>query len=310
LLRPKNLRFLSRTNLIKNRWQQAEMTKIKNNIKFINEELIEEDSYLWRYIDLHKFLSFIFNKSLYFSRLDKFEDKNEGISLKQVYYQNLKRKMDNHPKFDDLRKIMSIDTLGPEMNKIEDDLRIIQRFNFANCWFLGNQNTESVAMWNLYSNPDSIAIKINYVDFKKTIIENGIENDDEESEIICSPIKYFDFQKTTDFIAHSTNLNDSVFQKDISFEHEKEYRLIIKEKTREIPEINYKPNMSRKGTELVYNSIFNYPGIELKLENFEKYNFEIIFHPKTQDWLKENIKKIVNLSNIKFKVSESKLELR
>ena len=293
-----------------NRWQQEKQTVNKKKIKFINEELIQKDSYLWRYIDLHKFLSFIFYKSLHFSRLDQFEDKKEGISLKQVYYQNLKKMLGNHQKFKGIRKIMTVDTLATEINQIEDELNIIQRFNFANCWFLGNRNTESAAMWNLYSNPDSIAIKINYHDFKNSIIENGIENNDDESEIICGPVEYFDFQQTTDFMAHSINLKDSVFQKDISFEHEKEYRLIIREKTREIPEIHYKPNLSRKVTEEIFNSNFNYCGIDLKLNNFEKYNFEIIYHPKAQNWIKENIKTIAELSNIKFKAEISNLELR
>jgi len=152
---------------------------------------------------------------------------------------------------------------------------------------------------------------INYNDFKNTILENGIENNDEESEIICGPIKYINFQENNDFIkAHSTNLTDSVFQKDISFEHEKEFRLILKEKMRKIPEIYYKPNISKESIEKVYNSNFNYPGLELELINFDKYNFEIVYHPKAQDWIKKNIIKIVELSELKFKVSTSKLELR
>ena len=63
----------------------------KVSIKFINDENIDQNTYLWRYIDTHKFLSFILNKSLFFTRLDKFEDQKEGIKISHLFYQNLRK---------------------------------------------------------------------------------------------------------------------------------------------------------------------------------------------------------------------------
>jgi len=285
--------------------------KDKNNVDFINDEHIDKDAYLWRYMDINKFLSFIFEKSLYLTRLDKFEDKKEGITINQLFYINLKKELDNHPIFDNIRQIMSIDTLGNEMNQIDSQLKKIQEFNFANCWVIGNNDSESVAMWNLYSKPNSLAIKIKFSEFKRQLIENGLGSHDSKLKIICSPIKYMDFQKNNkNILDKNENLADSVFFKDISFEHEKEYRIIAKENIREKPEINYKPNLNRKRIEQLYNNHWNYPGIELELFDFKNLNFEIVHHPKSQDWAKKNIEKVIKLAELNFKILESKLDLK
>lgn len=283
------------------------MREEKIDVKFINDEKINENTYLWRYMDIHKFLSFIFNKSLYFTRLDKFEDKKEGITINHLFYQNLKKQIDNHPMFDSIRTYMSIETLGGEMNKIDDELQRIQIHNFANCWVIGENSSESVAMWNLYSNPDSLAIKIKYSDFKKLLTKQGLQSFDTSREVICSPINYIDFQKP-DF-KNITDI-DSVFTKDISFEHENEFRIIVKEKEREIPPIEYKSNIHKKNSEKLHNAFWNYIGVELNFIDFKGFDFEIVHHPKSQDWTKNNIKEIIKISETDFKINDSVLDLK
>jgi len=283
------------------------MEEEKIDVKFINDENINENAYLWRYMDIHKFLYFIFNKSLYFTRLDKFEDSKEGITINHLFYQSLKKKIDNHPMFDNIRTHMSVDTLGGEMNIIDAELERIQKSNFANCWVIGENSSESVAMWNLYSKPNSLAIKIKYSEFKKLLTEKGLHCYDSTRKVFGSPINYIDFQNP-DF----ANIKDfdSVFTKDISFKHENEFRIIVKEKEREIPPINYKPNFHRKKIEKLHNEHWNYSGVELDFFDFSDFNLEIIHHPKSQDWAKKNIEEIIKISKIKFKINESTLELK
>jgi len=284
--------------------------EIENNIKFINDENISDDVYLWKYLDLHKFLSLITTKSLHLTRLDKFEDKREGISPVHLFFKNKKKAFDSNPIFDTMRTYMTIDTLGNEMNKIEDELKIIQRFNFASCWVIGDKETESVAMWNLYSDSKSLAIRIKYSDFKKSILEKGYKTTGYKKELICSPIKYFNFQDKNISEQNPNDLFDNVFLKDISFQHENEFRIIAREDERPIEPINYKANISRSHIEDVYNSSNNYPGIKIELIDFEKYDFEIIHHPKSTDWTKENINQIVKKFDINFKIKDSNLELK
>lgn len=284
--------------------------EIEKNIQFINDNDISDDDYLWKYLDLHKFLSFIISKSFHLTRLDKFEDKREGISPIHLLYQNHKKELDNHPMFEKMRTYMTIDTLGGEMNKIEDELKKIQRFNYASCWVIGKKQTESVAMWNLYSDPKSLAIRIKYSDFKKNILENGYRTNGMDKELICSPVNYLNFQDKKNIAEYIDNLLDSVFLKDISFKHENEFRIITREKEREIPSINYKPNISRSHIENLHNSIYNNPGTKVELENFEKYNFEIVHHPKSTNWTKENINEIIKKFEIGFDIYDSNLELK
>lgn len=284
----------------------------KINVKFVNDESIDDSMYLWRYMDLHKFLSFILTKSLHLTRLDKFEDIREGMTSKHLYFKRIKNVLDNDPIFDNIRNLMTIDTLGSKMNLIEKELKEIQRFNFASCWVLCEDFYESVAMWNLYSNPNSIAIKIKYNDFKKRILETGFDNLSHQGEIICGPIKYKNFQKNNEIFnpGQRNNLNESVFIKDISFEHEKEFRIILREKVREIPPIQYKDNISNIHIEKLYNDTYNYSGVKLKIKNLNDFPFEIIHHPKSEVWAKNNIKEILEKFNINYKVKDSKLELK
>ena len=65
--------------------------EIEKNIKFINDNEISDDGYLWKYMDLHKFLFLIISKSFHLTRLDKFEDKREGISPIHLLIQNHKK---------------------------------------------------------------------------------------------------------------------------------------------------------------------------------------------------------------------------
>ncbi|WP_158730022.1 MULTISPECIES: DUF2971 domain-containing protein [unclassified Flavobacterium] len=280
-------------------------------IQFLNDDLITSDMYLWRYLDLHKFLSFVSKKSLFFTRLDKFEDKREGITTKHLYFRRIKNVIENDPIFDSLREMITVDVLGSRMNIISKELETIQRFNFANCWLLSRDNFESAAMWSLYSNPNSVAIKIPYKNFKKLLLENGFDNDGFGRRIICSSVNYKDFQNTNHiFNPDQEEIEDSVFQKDVSFEHEKEFRMILREEPTDIPPIEYHENSNNEHMDKIHKSIYDYPGISLELKNFEKYPFQVVHHPKSQDWAKTNIEAIIKQFNIPFSISNSKLELK
>ena len=279
--------------------------------QFLNDDAISSDMYLWRYLDLHKFLSFVSKKSLFFTRLDKFEDKREGITTKHLYFRRIKSVIENDPIFDSLRQMITVDVLGSRMNIISKDLETIQRFNFANCWLLSRDNFESAAMWNLYSNPNSVAIKIPYKNFKELLLENGFDNNGFGRRIICSPVNYKDFQNTNHiFNPDQEEIEDSVFQKDVSFEHEKEFRMILREEPTDIPPLEYHENINNEHIAKIHKSTYDYPGISLELKNFEKYPFQVVHHPKSQDWAKTNIEAIIKQFNVPFSVSNSKLELK
>jgi hypothetical protein len=146
--------------------------------------------------------------------------------------------------------------------------------------------------------------KYKYSDFKKKILENGFNGDGSDLDIVCSKIKYVNFLNPN----HSEiELIESVFLKDSSFNHENEFRLVLKKDFKEIP-IEYRPQIHKKESEKLHQ--INEPfGYNLKLNEFENYNFEIVFHPKSQDWIKSDIKKICDIMESTIKCSDSLLEL-
>ncbi len=279
----------------------------KASVKFINDEDIDENTYLWRYIDTHKFLSFILNKSLFFTRLDKFEDQKEGIKISHLFYQNLRKTYEKDPELIKMTGGISVEIMGSKMNEIDKQVNQIQKSNFANCWFMANDYSESVAMWNLYSNPNSLAIKIKYSDFKNIISEKGLLSYYEDIEIVCSPIKYVDFISPK---IEETELLDSVFIKDISFNHEKEFRIILKKEFEKIPPVEYHPSIHRKKSEKLHADLHDKIGMELDFIDFEKFPYELIFHPKSPEWVKQNVKKILETTKTNLKTQESILDLK
>ena len=146
----------------------------KVNIVFKNDEFIGDEMYLWKYLDLHKYMSLISTQCLFVTRLDKFEDKREGTTVKHLYFKKLRNQMDNDSIFDSIREYAKIDTFGSLINQISSELEEIQRFHFASCWVLCDSDYESAAMWNLYSSPNSIAIKLKYKDFKTLFFNKRI----------------------------------------------------------------------------------------------------------------------------------------
>jgi hypothetical protein len=174
----------------------------------------------------------------------------------------------------------------------EMPLKIRQQKYFISCWLIHHR--ESVAMWNAYSDENGIALKFKASDLIAAIGEN-IDNTNENEKmktLYHGRIVYKDFFNPDDRM----NLKDEVpiigFQKDLSFEHEKEYRFLIKQDTH-----NFKEN--------------DIPFVKMKIEKFKKLKFNLIFHPKMEPWKKENIKSVIKaLGSKSIIINDSELNLK
>ena len=62
-----------------------------------NYKKINEKDILWKYLDFHKFIDLISNKTLHFNRLDQFEDPFEGATRKAIYDINLAKPSPTNP---------------------------------------------------------------------------------------------------------------------------------------------------------------------------------------------------------------------
>lgn len=250
---------------------------------------INENDLLWRYIDLHKLIDLATNLELHFTRIDQFPDPFEGVTYKliaQRYYAksthmtnpsiDKKTREEHNLKNKELLENYKIESL----NK--------QKSQFINCWIRSNR--ESIAMWNLYSNRDSVAIKVkarNLIDyFKRNIELQPLYYP--RYNFICGSVNYLRLNPFDPFQKPQLPKYSS-FKKDVAYDFEKEYRFLI---ITPASEIDSNPEFIR------YNITKNF--IEL---------IEIVCHPEMEKWKFENMKKLCKKIGLS-EPNKSKTEMR
>lgn len=246
------------------------------HIQGINNELINREDYLWRYMDVHKLISFITSKSLMLSRFDRFEDTNEGISKNQLAKQYALNDSEYQHQIQ-------------QSKELQIDVR--QKRIFASCWFSGTR--ESVAMWNLYASEGGVAVRIKVEDLLNAFVgENmNFENPDDIGSIYHGRVAYKNFFDYNDIEGFKDETRVIGFQKDLSFEHEKEYRFLVRQRYDD-----------RDDDFLPY--------VKIGLHNFSTLRFELLSHPRMAAWQRENIQGLLNrfgASNFEFQESELRL---
>jgi hypothetical protein len=104
----------------------------------------DNNAYIWRFIDLPKFLDMLVTGSLYFTRGDMFEDPYEGMPPDE-YMEAVRRG-------------------GTNIGSVQHQTRMFHHYRadfFINCWHMSDH--ESAGMWKLYAGVDAgIAIKSTY----------------------------------------------------------------------------------------------------------------------------------------------------
>jgi len=170
-----------------------------------------QDTIIWKYMDLWKFLDLIDNKKLYLNRVDLFEDNLEGLFPERNYFSDI----------------------------INEPLKKLRINKFITCFT--SCNTENYAMWKIYTNPEyGIALKSN----TKRLIKS-LSN--EEKEILIGEVEYLDIENiTTPFHIDNKQIFINCFTKRTYFEYEKEIRLYldIKENTNNIKGLKIKINIT------------------------------------------------------------------
>jgi len=247
-----------------------------------------DTEYLWRYFDIHKFLGFIIDRTFRFARMDQFEDPLEGIPLKalETYWEKVDLNLVQNKSLNELILDRSIfDSLPAPLRSRLNTINAIQKTNYVSCWF--NEQRESMAMWNLYSNPDAVAIK---VPFKKlcTHLKPKMLNE-HISRYYGGKVDYQDFTNLRQFTpSPGSRLPGVALRKDKSFSHEKEFRFVI----------TAKPGMKET------------TGIDTTAIDLKKLGFKVICHPRMTEWKKKNIKKILLANGYNTSFVESEIKLR
>jgi hypothetical protein len=167
-----------------------------------------------KYMDLIKFISLLYSKSLFFCRLDKLEDKFEGSSPLQneIYYEKWYRKAYDLNNIKSNEKDKSIKQNLISRSNMEEKFKAL---NCVNCW--NKYTSESYALWKIYSD-------INKGIMITSSVNNVIKSFEFTSENVqLSEVKYIDHN--TDLIG-TNNLNYAIIHKNISYNYENELRMI------------------------------------------------------------------------------------
>jgi hypothetical protein len=122
---------------------------------------ISDQDFLWKYLDFYKFLYLIEENKIFFSRIDQFDDPLEGLSDRIIF--DLWR-CNSTPDFEIMNPAIPLDKRQQIAANAKQGLEYIkevasttQRTQYASCWYLSSR--ESRAMWDLYSDLGSVAIR-------------------------------------------------------------------------------------------------------------------------------------------------------
>jgi hypothetical protein len=246
------------------------------------KEALADNTLLTRYVDLHGFLYFITQNKLRFARLDTFEDLNEGFS---IYTADAVKDVAQNSRaikniYEKDKMLERISTLKKQHSQLAQRYREHQKSLFACCWYMGNK--ESVAMWNLYSNHDSVAIRF---DAKQLInlIHEAAATQDDQLHMQYGCMEYADLSGVDDRL-------DSAcigFLKDDSFRHEQEFRFMT-EKDADEDTLEY----------------------ELQICDLKQIDFTVLSHPKMEEWKIRNILNVLSCHDLTEKFQPSELALK
>jgi len=157
---------------------------------------------IWRYMDFTRYLALLESSSLYFCRIDKFDDPFEGsttVADKQAW-----------------AAILS----NPASSQIAEWERTMAGFrrgvregNFALCWHASEY--ESAAMWRLYSKTDeAIAIQTSYSKLVDAL----------PAKAMVGLVQYVDYDNA---VMPGRNTLWPLMHKRLSFKHEQEVRAVL-----------------------------------------------------------------------------------
>jgi hypothetical protein len=247
------------------------------NFKEIKYPRLDKDQILWRYIDLHKLIDLLSNRRITFTRLDNFNDPNEGVSYNLIAqrYEVQKSKITNETLIRLLpdHEIKRIDT----KKLIEEKIISRRQCQYVNCWIKSNR--ESIAMWNLYSNKDSIALKINakiLIGYFRSVIKK-VSNLEPKAELICGSVRYFELNPFNPFAKPKLPYY-SAFKKELAYDYEKEYRFLISFPI-ELLDIDKRYYF-------------------FKVEDYFLNSIELVCHPEMEEWKFKNIEELCKLYKI------------
>lgn len=268
----------------------------------------EENSMLYRYVTIDKLFDFLINGRLPLVRLNLFEDRLEGVSIEHLLLNYASDEVAKHigESVGGYMKRIGLNINPTKRNSLRRRREVFQNTNYANCWYINDH--ESVAMWQLYSSSDSVAIRIPYSLLTKEITNQNFH----VSGVPAISLKFgnISYYKLNDIDGLSDlTVNEDVpgFVKDYSFQHEQEFRMMIETENVE-PLIEERKAMVLDEQIEQINKKEDERVVYIDLFNFKQLPFEIVFHPQSSDWHRKNVMSLLDKYGLTFKTCQSSLK--
>jgi hypothetical protein len=176
---------------------------------------------IWRYVDFAKFVDLIDRAKLFFARADSMTDPWEGAMSPQMESANVDKLVRMQEEADSRLEQILPNYASFGTNNIQCEYqkawRQMRTRMYLSCWCLGEQ--ESAAMWELYGSAGSgIAIRSTFGRLEQALPS------DWAYPILAGKVHYLDYQRQEMPLG---NAFDRFLRKRLSFEHERELRMII-----------------------------------------------------------------------------------
>lgn len=231
-------------------------------------ENLPDDTIIWKYLDLFKYLDLISSSTLFLLRTDKFMDPFEGRGPDQKQIQNIFA----------LSDIPEVPT-----NVVSGLTRLYElqrQASYVNCWHIND--FESSVMWDAYSNSNGgLVIKSTVGSLKDSIVD--------DKEIYISKVHYnredIGLQNIMHALTHKKN----------EFQDERELRVLYLDDNAFNPDI-----ISQEYVDKL--EIFQKIAV-----NTDRLISKVYFHPLTPDWVAASIKAVVAQYGSKFVPEKSSL---
>jgi hypothetical protein len=228
---------------------------------------------LWRYMDFTKLLSVLENKSLFFTRADKFEDPFEG-SYPKANIEARKIPPEGSSKEDKEKFLQMMQQIGKIAERVP-------KYTAINCWHMNSH--ESAAMWKLYlKSNEGIAIQ--------TTVDRLISSIVDPLDIYIGKVNYIDYDMDG---IDPNNMFNAFLHKRKSFEYENEVRAIVQKFVIEGENINWNKQSMDSGLSVEID-------VNRLIEN-------IYVAPSSPTWFGDLVTSVVVKYGYEFKVSQSNL---
>ena len=237
----------------------------------------DENIKIWRYMSFATYVSLLDRKALFFTRVDRLEDKFEAKFPKNIFDPNFEAQATEEQRHN----------LEINKERILAYNELLKKETVVNCWCISDYETD--AMWTRY--PKGIAIQSTYKRLSDSF------NNYDENDVFIGVITYIDHEKD---VIPWDNAYQPCVHKNRSFDYEKELRVVLSKDIRK--------ELAKNSGLPLDNIEFPVNGVEAQID-LETLIEKVVISPKTEKWFEELVRSVTIKYGLDKAVTKSSLAI-